>query len=148
MPRQLWCQGQAAPRPPFTVPVGALSTGLQLPGPPLEKHCQTGARGILPPRPVLLAFLPSFRLSEEWILWAQWRSSSSHYPIPCERIKASGREEQFSLRLPLCSAHPFMPFTGFQLLIIGLISSEVMELTSDRAQQTRGKASITLEDTH
>lgn len=32
-----------------------------------------------------------------------------------------------------------MPFTGFQLLNTGFISSEVMELTSDRAQQTKVK---------
>lgn len=40
------------------------------------------------------------------------------------------------------SAHPFMPFPGFQLLNTGLISSEVMEIMEiigDRAQQTRVK---------
>lgn len=89
---------------------------------------------------------PFFWPREGWILWAQWRGSSSgtsSCPIPCEMIKTSGREEQFSLwslvAASVPSAHPFMPLTGFQLLNIGLISSEVRELTSCRAQQTMVK---------
>lgn len=103
-----WCQGQAAPRASFTAPWKPWAQGCSSLGFPC-KNTDKLQQGVSNHQGFsFFHFCLHFSL-----LLAQWRMNSvstvegqqlrhEHCSIPCGMTKTSGREEQFSLWVPLC----------------------------------------------